>query len=173
MAKKPKKPKMPKGGSVSVNGINIEKLPFSNLTIINELLDFEGIPMLIHYQYTRKVKSDESKVDLFCYLVDYSSTTQRFLFWKVTKQELYLYLNKDFSLRRILEDTTVEYFYVVDKNIDGVIESIKCINTFDLPEKYLPSENSLFIYGLSEFYQQYLDPMEYEQRLSKKTETLP
>lgn len=157
---------------LEIKGLNIESLPFEGLKVQDELLDFDGVPMLLHYQYTRRIKKGNEVFDLLSFLVDFDNNCQRYLFWKITKRDLYLYLNKNISLRRLLEETESEFIYLVDENTETGEKVVKCFNSYELPEKYLPSHESFYIYGLSEYYLEYLDFFSYEDKLLKKSYTV-
>jgi len=134
---------------LDVNGKNLENSPFENLELINELLDFEGRPILLHY-------IDERKNDILSYWVDFDNTGNRWLYCKVTKQELFDYLIGIKSLKDLFSKIISDYIFLIDKGNNNQDSAIKLINSYSLPDLYFPKEESYYTYGLSEFYQEYL-----------------
>ena len=49
-------------------GENIANLPFGEIKVVNELMSFDGIPMLLHF-------TNDRKEDILAYWVDYDKTT--------------------------------------------------------------------------------------------------
>lgn len=147
---------------LQVNGITIDKLPFEGVEFINELLNFEGSPTLVHLR-------DYKKMDILSYWVDFDNNGSRWLHSKVSKKELFLYLAGIKSLRDFFSDLSSDYFFLVDTNSEGEISSVLLIEPSKLPEQYRPKQNSYYRKGLSDFYSEYLTEYSYIHRLRENS----
>ena len=149
---------------LEVNGRNIDGLPFDKLRIVNELLSFQDEPLLLHL-------SDENNNDIVSYWVDLDDECTRWLLGKVTKEELYLYLSGNKSLRDLFVHISSDYLFLVDYLVDDsiTIKSIKLISSKLIVDKYYPKENSFYPLGLSDFYFNYLESNYYLNKLKEKS----
>lgn len=147
---------------LQVNARDMNGLPFEGLRVISELLNFNEEAMLNHCQ-------DDRDNDWLCYWVDFDNTGKRWLYGKINKEELYLYLIGSKSLKQTFSDISSDYVFLVDYNVDEEIGSVKIINSFSIPETYFAGQNSFYKWGLSEYYSKYLDSFIYIDKLRQKS----
>jgi hypothetical protein len=108
---------------LTIDGINISQLPYERLELANELLSFEDMPILEHF-------ISSNKEDIISYLVDYNETTQRKLYAKVSKKELFSYLIGNRSLKDILSGLESDFIFFIDTdNLDKLYHVSCCQNT--------------------------------------------
>jgi hypothetical protein len=143
---------------LQVKGVNIDGLPFDNLEVVSELLSFEYEPMLSHCR-------DERGNDWICYWADFDSNGKRWLYAKITKQELYDYLKGNKSLKKVFEELASEYVFLIDRDINEIFVSAKLINAFALPPTYFPGEGSYYRQDINDYYFKYLNDDNYLKSL--------
>jgi hypothetical protein len=144
---------------LEVKGIDIgNSQPFEGLKLISELLDFDGEPMLMHH-------TDIMGHDWVSYWVDFDKTGKRWLYGKVTKEELYFYLIGNKSLRQVFEEIKSDYIFLIDYDVNEQYSSGLMLNSYAIPEKYFAGNNSYYEYGLTDFYQTYLYKYDYIEKL--------
>lgn len=137
-------------------------LPFGSLERIGELLSFEGAPLLLHFR-------DDKNYEIIAYWVDFDSSGQRWLYGKIKKKELFDYLIGGKSLRCLLTEISSDYLFLLDVDVDDNITSVRLLNSYSIPSKYLPKDDSYYLEGLTDFYEQYLNEFSYLQRLRENS----
>lgn len=147
---------------LEVQGLNINNIPFEGLELINELLSFEGNPILIHYR-------DSRANDILSYWVDYDNDGDRWLYAKISKRELFDYLVGGKSLKHIFQTLKCDYVFLIDTDDKRELSKFKMLYAYSIPDKYLPKEKSFYKKGLSDFYKQYLSKFEYLQKLKENS----
>ena len=137
---------------LEVKGLNIESLPFGKLVLFKEILSFQYEPLLLHY-------TDEFGNDVISYWVDLDENYSRWLLGKITKNELFMYLSGNKSLRELFANISSDYLFLVDYGLENEssIKSVKLITPRSIPDKYYPKENSYYLLGLSDVYKKYLN----------------
>lgn len=143
-----------------LSGLNINKLPFEDLTPLQELLVFEGIPVLIHYV-------DSRNEDIISYLVDFDEKGKRQLLAKIKKDELLSYLTGNKSLKKLFLEISSDFVFFVDTYTSSRKKSTTLIPKYLIPEKYLPIDDSFHEEGLNDFYLKYLEENYYYYRLKE------
>lgn len=118
-----------------IEGINA-KLNFSDLVKMSDLIFFDG-PLLSHYVH-------KSGTNYLSYWVDCDDENERWLVFNVGLTYLQRYVNGEISLLNLLKGIDNGLINVVDVNTDGDIINNKLVEISDLPESYLPDEDSLF-----------------------------
>lgn len=147
---------------LEIKGITIDKLPFEGIELINELLSFEGVPTLLHLR-------DNLGHDLISYWVDYDNHGTRWLYAKISKEELFDYLIGRKSLRKLFLEVKADYVFLVDRDINDEISAMFLLNSVSIPIKYLPKEESRYSEKLSDFYSAYLYHFNYINQLREKS----
>lgn len=147
---------------LEVNGIKIEKLPFDGMILINELMSFEGVPMITHYR-------DNKDNDLIGYWVDFDDNKVRWIYTKITKRELFEYLLGGKSLRDLFLKIKSDYIFLTDYGIRKNIDSVIMINSDNIPDEYLPKEESYYLEDLPEYYSDFLKEYVYINKLREKS----
>jgi len=143
-------------------GENISNLPFGEMKLVNELMSFDGMPMLLHF-------TNERGDDILAYWVDYDKETIRWIYAKVTKDELFGYLKGIRSLERLFKEITSEYAFILDLTPQKEIKQIKLISSSLIPDQYFAGELSFYPDGLSEFYLNYLRDFEYNYLVKERS----
>ena len=136
-------------------GENITNLPFGKIKVVNELMSFDGIPMLLHF-------TNDRKDDILAYWVDYDKTATRYIFAKVSKDELYRYLKGNLTLKSLFKEITSEFVFFADLKADNTVDKATIISSYLIPEEYFAGEMSYYLDGLSDFYLDYLKEFEYK-----------
>lgn len=139
---------------IQLEGGYIEKLPFNELSLKKELLYFEDSPTLLH-------STDDKGFDWLSYWVDFSEDKSRWLYSRVTKQEIFYYLIGNKSLRELIRDIETDFVFFVDIKSDNDVDSIKLVDSSLIPNKYLASEDSYYTEELEGEYEEYLRETSY------------
>src|SRR5258708_28459833 len=115
---------------LEVPGANILATPFGELKPINELLSFEDSPTLLHFQ-------DFRGNDIIAYWVDFDKNGNRWLYAKVSKQELFDYLRGVKSLRALFTELDTDFVFLTDTFLEPYLKTsifpFKLINSYDIP----------------------------------------
>ena len=148
---------------LEVDAINMgNTLPFKDLEPISELLSFEGVSTLLHFR-------DDQKSDIIAYWVDFDFNAQRWIYGKIKKKELFDYLTGGKSLRSLLTEISSDFLFLVDYDVEDNITAVRLLNSYSLPAKYLPKDDSHYLEGVSDFYEQYLNEFSYLQKLRENS----
>ena len=147
---------------LKINGLNIKELPFEGLEVLQEIISFEGVPILVHYK-------DIWNDDIVSYLVDFDKTGYRRLYAKISKEELFNYLIGIKSLKALFSEIISDFLFLVDFDPEETLLSCILISKYLNPENYFPIENSFFKDGLNNFYLEYLRQVYYYYRLKENS----
>lgn len=117
-----------------VKGIQIEKLNFE-LQKAGDIYSFEG-PLLSHFKDGQGNNYIMSWVDL-----DWE-TANRWTLFKVSEGDLNRYFSTDVTLKKLIYKA--EPIYVIDISSDGEYLKLWIVDIEDLPDDYLPDDDSKF-----------------------------
>ena len=134
---------------------HINKLPFRGLEKKSDLFKFEYTPVLTHY-------FDVRGNDYLFYCVDFQDDENRWLCIRVSKDNLFYYLNDGITLRELIfikEDNP--YLFIVNENNEGVFVDGFITMPEDIPTDYLPDESSYFEYDFPKLYRDYFPELDY------------
>ena len=120
-----------------IEGYNID-YDFSSFRKIADLIYFEG-PLLSHYVSS---KGD----DYLLYWVDRDDQDNRWLVLRVSLANLQKYIDKEMTLRELIENPNDGYLYTVDVNNDITYHDVKLVQPSALPEEYLPESESYYAF---------------------------
>ena len=116
-----------------LEGFDIQ-FDFSKYKKIADLIYFDG-PFLSHYV-------SEKGDDYLFYWVDKDENDNRWLVLRVSLANLQKYIDKELSLRELIETPNDGYLYSVDIDNNINYHNIKLIQPSALPEEYLPGADS-------------------------------
>lgn len=136
----------------SLTGTKLESLPIPDLEKVGDIIEFEG-PILSHFK-------DKYGSDYLFYWVDYNEFYNRWLVWKITKEQLYVYLTKKLTLREILLDQNKDNVFTVDYDENLTIGDVYYIGVQELIEKYIPEEGSFYQEILPDYYSKFVNNFE-------------
>lgn len=136
----------------SLRGITLDKFPFKELDKVADLIYFDG-PLLSLF---KNAKGDQ----YFFYWCDNDDEVNRWLFYRVTDQEVTAYLSKRISLRDILLHPSDGLLFSVDIDDDLNYNNPLLLKPEDLPASYIPSVNSTYKFT----------PIIYEKQFDKVVE---
>ncbi len=105
---------------------------------IADLIIFEG-PLLSHYISS---KGD----DYLFYWVDRDESDNRWLVLRVSLANLQKYVSGEVSLYELIGSPNDGYLYMVDVDNDINYHDVKLVQPSDLPEDYLPAEDSYYAF---------------------------
>lgn len=127
----------------------ISNFPFDNLKKISDLVSFEG-PVLSHF-------IDSSDNNILYYWVDQNDKLNRWLVWFVSSTDILSYLSKEITLLELIKKANNSIYFLVDINDDIDVEKTVLLGFNDLPESYLPSNESYFLDNMPDMYRIMLD----------------
>jgi len=142
----------------AINGHMIGSLPIKNLKKVSDLLEYEG-PILSHFT------GDKNNNYLF-YWTDFDNKHNRWLVWKVSKYQLYQYLTGLISLRDMVNEGNKDYVYSVDIDDELNYTNVNAILLDEIPEAYLPEEDSVFKFPVPTVYQDLVNTFEESSHLA-------
>lgn len=119
----------------AIKGFDIQ-FDFSTFQKISDLIYFDG-PLLSHYV---SGKGD----DYLFYWVDNDVQNNRWLALRVNMTNLQKYTSKLLTLRELIENPNDGYVYCFDIDNDLHYHNIHLVQPSDLPEDYLPEEDSYY-----------------------------
>jgi len=130
-----------------IKGYKLDRLPIAmeSLKKISDLIEFEG-PVLSHF-------SDDKGRDYLFYWVDFDSDFNRWLVWKISKQELYNYLKRQNSLKELVFANNKDFIYSVDINNTLEYKNTHAIDLDELVKAYIPEENEYFMSAVPLIYE--------------------
>lgn len=120
-----------------LEGFDIQ-FDFNQFRKIADLIYFDG-PFLSHYI---SGKGD----DYLFYWVDKDENDNRWLVLRISLANLQKYINKELSLRELIETPNDGYLYSVDIDNNINYHNIKLIQPSALPEEYLPEADSYYTF---------------------------
>ncbi len=119
----------------AIKGFDIQ-FDFSTFQKISDLIYFEG-PLLSHYV---SGKGD----DYLFYWVDNDEHDNRWLALRVNLTDLQKYIDKQLTLRDLIESPNDGYLYCFDINNDLHYHNVHLVQPADLPADYLPEPDSYY-----------------------------
>lgn len=120
---------------LDVTGHKIDLLPIPELKRFYDLVYVDGV-ILTHL-------IDPDGRNFFQYLVDFADEKSRWLIWKVSDELLYKYVFGRVSLLGVLIDPSKDYIFSFDADVNGSKTNIMAFEVKDIPDDYLPDENSI------------------------------
>lgn len=118
-----------------IKGFDIQ-FDFSHFRRIADLIYFEG-PLLSHYI------SDKGDDYLF-YWVERDEQDNRWLALRVSLANLQKYINKELSLRQLIDSPNDGYLYCFDVDNNINYHNVLLVQPADLPADYLPASDSYY-----------------------------
>ena len=120
-------------------GLDID-FDFGKLFKISDLIYFDG-PLLSHY-------TSEKGDNYLYYWVDVDDICNRWLIIRTDIFSIQRYLDKKIPLHSIISDPNDGFVYAVDIDSNAVYHNVKAVKIKDLPENYLPSLDSYYVFEL-------------------------
>lgn len=127
----------------------ISNFPFADFKKVSDLVYFEG-PVLSHF-------TDSSDNNILYYWVDQNDKLNRWLVWFVSITDILSYLSKEITLLELIKKANNSIYFLVDLNDDIDVEKTVLLGFNDLPEPYLPSNESFFLDNMPDLYRFMLD----------------
>ena len=119
-----------------IKGICIKNRNFDKFKKVADLIYFDG-PLLSHYVTN---KGD----NYLFYWIDQDDAAKRWMFIRTDYDNIQKYTNKKQTLRNILSSPLDDIVYTVDIDADGNHHNFQVHSIEDLPEDYLPTEDSYY-----------------------------
>lgn len=123
----------------SLNGYKID-IGFGELTKVSDLIYFDG-PLLSHYI---SKKGD----DLLFYWVDADAKFNRWLVIRTNVINIQSYIDRKTSLFQLVTESLDSFVYAVDINDKLEFTNIQIVETNKLPNDYLPSQDSFYVFDV-------------------------
>ena len=120
----------------TIKGICIKKRNFDKFKKVADLIYFDG-PLLSHYVTN---KGD----NYLFYWIDQDDTNNRWMFIRTDYDNIQKYTNKKQTLRNVLSSPLDDIVYTVDIDEEGNHHNFQAHSIEDLPEDYLPTEDSYY-----------------------------
>lgn len=120
----------------TIKGICIKKRNFDKFKKVADLIYFDG-PLLSHYV------TNKGDNNLF-YWIDQDDTNNRWMFIRTDYDNIQKYTNKKQTLRNVLSSPLDDIVYTVDIDEEGNHHNFQAHSIEDLPEDYLPAEDSYY-----------------------------
>jgi hypothetical protein len=120
---------------IEVNGVTISHFDFT-LMKVNDLLFYEG-PILSYF-------TNEYGWDFFMYWCDNDDNFNRWLLFRVDKQQLRDFFLRKETLFQLIKHNSQGFIYIIDidENIEYTNKKIVSIN--NIPKNYFPSVHSFY-----------------------------
>lgn len=120
----------------TIKGICIKNRNFDKFKKVADLIYFDG-PLLSHYVTN---KGD----NYLFYWIDQDDTNNRWMFIRTDYDNIQKYTNKKQTLRNVLSSPLDDIVYTVDIDEEGNHHNFQAHSIEDLPEDYLPTEDSYY-----------------------------
>ena len=120
----------------TIKGICLKKRNFDKFKKVANLIYFDG-PLLSHYVTN---KGD----NYLFYWIDQDNTANRWMFIRTDYDNIQKYTNKKQTLRNVLSSPLDDIVYTVDIDEEGNHHNFQAHSIEDLPEDYLPTEDSYY-----------------------------
>jgi len=120
----------------SIQGINLTQFPLKNLSKVAELIYFDG-PLLSLFE-------SPNKDNYLYYWCDVDNNYNRWLVFRINTRDLNLYLTGQVRLQKLLLYPIDGFLYAVDIDNDIQYCNIYLLYPENLPEIYLPDEDSFY-----------------------------
>lgn len=118
-----------------VKGIHIKHLGFDPLKQ-GDFIYHEG-PLLSHF-----VDKNNTSDNYFYRWVDYDDNCNRWLIFRLSDEDLIAFFKMQLSLNQLISKNSFTYLLDLDAHLNKV--QILLVSMSDLPEAYLPQNNSFF-----------------------------
>ncbi len=118
-----------------IQGLNILKLGFKPLHM-GDFLFHEG-PLLSHF-----IDENNPNEHYLYKWVDSDDSCNRWIIAKLSEETLKDFFNKKINLRQIIAQNAFVYLLDIDNDLQE--KMILILNTYNLPEAYLPTQNAFF-----------------------------
>jgi hypothetical protein len=142
-----------------IRGLNINDLGFIPIKL-GDFLYYEG-PLLSHF-----IDKNKPEDNYFYSWVDFNETAHRWLISKFTEKDLLSFFNGEISMLALVKSNIFVTLLDLDNELNKV--KIQIVPTSELPENYLPIEDSFF---KEEFYHTYATQLK-QTLLEKKKVTI-
>lgn len=133
---------------IDLNSYTISFNLYNNLTKVDDLIYYDG-PILSHY-------TDANGDDYLFYWVDYNEDYNRWLIWNLKKDDILSYLDKNKTLRDLIDNNST-FFFVLDKDYNQESEISYLVPRANLPNEYIPVEGSYFPAAFPKVYEEYFN----------------
>ena len=120
----------------TIKGIEIKNSNFDKFKKVADLIYFDG-PLLSHYV-------TDNGDNYFFYWLDQDDTDNRWLFVRIDYDMIQKFFKKELTLRKVLSSPLDNIIYTVDIDNDGKHHNFLAHSIEDLPEDYLPAEDSYY-----------------------------
>lgn len=120
----------------TIKGIEIKNSNFDKFKKVADLIYFDG-PLLSHYV-------TDNGDNYFFYWLDQDDTDNRWLFARIDYDITQRFFKKELTLRKVLSSPLDNIIYTVDIDNDGKHHNFLAHSIEDLPEDYLPAEDSYY-----------------------------
>lgn len=120
----------------TIKGIGIKSRNFDKFKKVADLIYFDGA-LLSHYV------TNNGDNYLF-YWIDQDDTDNRWMFIRIDYDMIQKYIKKELTLRNVLSSPLDDIVYTVDIDIEGKHHNFQAHSIEDLPEDYLPAEDSYY-----------------------------
>jgi len=123
---------------------------------IADLISYEG-PVLSHFR-------NEGNEDFIYYWIDQNDKLYRWLVFKITFSEIMHYLSSSISLRELILDEKIQYYFVADNNsANSNFENVFLLEKTELDHEYLPDVESYYHFDMPNVYQSLITTSELTQ----------
>ena len=128
----------------TVHGLHLPDLPIKNRRLIADLIYFDGA-LLSYYR-------DNGRSHYLYYWCDADESYNRWLVVQVGDHTLRRFLARQITLRQLLLRAERTDAYLLDVGSDGQPARILRVELADLPDDYLPADETWYDASLSVFY---------------------
>ncbi len=123
----------------NINAINLASFPLKNIRKVSDLVYYHG-PLLSHYV-------NEYGDNYLFYWVDSDDEYNRWLVIRKNINDIRNYLDKTISLFQLLQNSSDEFFYIVDIDEELNYHKTQLIPNYEqIPQKYLPKPESFYTF---------------------------
>ena len=120
----------------TIKGIGIKSRNFDKFKKVADLIYFDGA-LLSHYV-------TNNGDNYIFYWIDQDDTDNRWLFARIDNDMIQKFFKKELTLRKVLSSPLDNIIYTVDIDNDGKHHNFQAHSIEDLPEDYLPAEDSYY-----------------------------
>ena len=120
----------------TIKGIEIKNCNFDKFKKVADLIYFDG-PLLSYYV-------TDNGDNYFFYWLDQDDTDNRWLFARIDNDMKQKFFKKELTLRKVLSSPLDNIVYTVDIDNEGKHHNFQAHSIEDLPEDYLPAEDSYY-----------------------------
>jgi len=120
---------------IEIRGISLPELPFAIKEFVGVLL-FQEFPVTTLY-------SGDNNMPIIKEWIDCDDNIDRLFFYQSSKENLKKFLGGKISQGELIRNSIDDLIFIVDEE-NGQPKQIKLVSTSQIPEEYLPSEDSFF-----------------------------